>query len=246
MSINFSVHCPNSIDASGAWSNIFNCVAKKKKISLCKQVKHVLTYLICGTILCANSHAASAQQGNMSTSYLYKDKRECLEKNKVKTGNSDDAINMICDSIAYPEVRTAKDPVDVKIVPKHEETEEDRIMKKANEYYKEHIQEYKSIYERKLAEEKKTEELQIRDKQAIAYFEKDCLEKNYRDMYKWIESGAVQGIRRDAYSAQELINYHCGLMGNSNWSIFHENIWGSSSVIPQKPTPPRFRQILER
>jgi hypothetical protein len=222
MSINFSVHCPNSINVSGAWSNIVNCVAKKKKISLWKQVKHVLTYLICGTILCANSHAASAQQGNISTSYLYKDKRECLEKNKIKTGNSDDAINMICDSISYPEARTVKDPVSAKIAPKHEETEEDRIMKKANEYYKEHIQEYKNIYERKLAEEKKEEEKQIKVRQAIAYFEKDCLEKNYRDADTWIGAGARQGIRRDVNSALQLINDHCKSMGNSNWSILYE------------------------
>lgn len=192
-----------------------------------------MIFLSCLLTICINQHS-SIKDDNHLISYIYKDQQECLDKNKGKSEFPNDNIKYMCENIVYPPTNNKIDPIETIVVPKHIETEGDKAMKKANEYYKNHINEYEELHKKAIIEKENTrkQEEYIREKEERRKKYGDnqsndtlneCINRNSTNINLWALSNSKKGdandYNRKINEAYSNIKINC--MGNKLWNGFY-------------------------
>lgn len=184
-----------------------------------------MIFLSCLLTICINYHKPIKDDKNL-ISYIYKDQQECLDKNKGKNELPNDDTKYLCANILYPSTIHKIDPIDAIVVPIHIETEGDKVMKKANDYYKNHINEY---YLLELQAIKEEENRRKEEKSRKEYMNNqpngtlsDCVNRNSKNIDDWALShsniGDSNDYNRRRNEAYKDITRNC--MSNGYWNGF--------------------------
>jgi len=134
--------------------------------------------------------------GNSQSIHLYENKQECMDKNNGPHVTPNDTIKAICDAIVYTESLKTGSGTKDDSPPQQQrgETEAERVMRNANEYYRQHKSEYDELHREKLMSESKSlEQEKKRLEQEMKRDEatKTCILRNTLYKYQFLASPPI-------------------------------------------------------